>query len=79
VDLSAFVEPRARFERIPPPEPEEIDVIELRDNAARDAWAPDRDFELAVTLDAFTFAINHHVIDRNWDDAQATLTFTRDL
>jgi hypothetical protein len=28
---------------------------------------------------ALSIAINHHVVDRNWGEAQVTATFTREL
>jgi hypothetical protein len=79
IDLSAFASPRTQyFTAIEVPEPAAIDLFELRDNVARD-WAPDRDFELAAMWSSISIAINHHVLDRNWDEAQITATFTRDF
>jgi hypothetical protein len=79
IDLSRFATPPSRmFAPIVVPEPAKLEAFELRDNAARD-WAADRDFELAAMWDALSIAVNHHVIDRNWDDAQVTATLTREF
>jgi hypothetical protein len=80
IDLSRFVAPLSRmFEPIARPEPPKLELLELRDSASRDAWAADRDFELAAMWNALSIAINHHVVDRNWGEAQVTATFTREL
>jgi len=82
IDLSAFAEPRSHL-FTPLGEPlvdgsHELPVLELHDNASRD-WAADRDFDLAAVWNSISIAINHHVIDRNWDEVQISATFSRDL
>jgi hypothetical protein len=80
IDLSRFAAPPSRsFEPIARPEPPKLELLELRDSASRDAWAADRDFELAAMWNALSIAINHHIVDRNWGEAQVTATFTREL
>jgi hypothetical protein len=52
--------------------------VELRDNVVRE-WAADRDFELTASWRGLAIVINHHVIDRNFDDAQVIATYSIEL
>ena len=79
IDLARFAAaPTRMFRPLADREETAFEALELRDNASRD-WAADRDFELAVMWGALALSINHHVLDRNWDEAQVNVTFTRDL
>jgi len=51
-------------------------VLELRDNRVPGEWAPQVDYELAVSWKRISIAANHHALARNLPEAQVVASVT---